>query len=132
MPFVFFWRSSFRSPVKRARVFFSAGAPSTRGLCFARDGVEGARRGEESAPAGLGVYEEVDTIAWAGRGCGRRRPQGAGGVDLMECSGTDPSGPVRALEKARANGRPVRDDALLLLPQHDALNRFGATTAFIA
>ncbi len=40
---------SFRQPVKRARAFISTGVPSTRGSCFARDGVEGARRAEESA-----------------------------------------------------------------------------------
>ena len=41
---------SFRTRVKRARVVFSAGVPSTRGFDFARDEVEGASSAEESAP----------------------------------------------------------------------------------
>jgi hypothetical protein len=34
----------------------------------------------------------------------------ASDIQLAESSGADPSGPVRALKKALANGRPVRDD----------------------
>src|SRR5262245_59030400 len=85
---------SYRSPVTRVRAFYRG----PRHARFSRGGVivSATARGEESA---LLVLEFMMKLAysWAVQAV----------AICPEPSGADPSGPVRAPETARANGRPV-------------------------